>query len=140
MFHLRATVSKVLESNYNRAFSARAYLVIERNGEREYVWEPYVCERSVYQVATLALEENETANELSATQKTILNDYVNEVANIVNDGESAIDENGYITVVLTTERKSVSALTYNGKRVKKFTQSYADGKLTFTFAETDMAA
>lgn len=140
VFHLRATVSKVLESNYNRAFSARAYLVIERNGEREYVWEPYVCERSVYQVATLALEENETANELSATQKTILNDYVNEVANIVNDGESAIDENGYITVVLTTERKSVSALTYNGKRVKKFTQSYADGKLTFTFAETDMAA
>lgn len=154
-FTFRATLISVLEQNYNRAFSARAYLTVEyptANGtETKYVYSDGIETRSVYDVATLALEDNEKTNTLHSLQKSILETYVNRVVNISYDGsvttvisaatspvvtEASVAETGdSITLTLTTTAESFLALTYNGKRIKDFSLEKQSGRLIVTFAK-----
>ncbi len=87
-FTLRVALVSVLEKNYNRDFSARAYLLVSYHGgaTEAYVWDSYIATRSVCQVAQLALDENETKNNLNDTQKSILKAYVGK-ANAATEGE-----------------------------------------------------
>ena len=89
-FTLRVALVSVLEKNYNRDFSARAYLLISYHGgaTTAYVWDSYISTRSVCQVAQLALDENETKNNLNDTQKSILKAYVGK-ANAAAENEEA---------------------------------------------------
>ena len=89
-FTLRAALVSVLEKNYDRAFSARAYLsVCYHGGAAAYVWETYISTRSVCQVAQLALDENAIKNTLNDTQKSILQAYVGKANSETENGEAA---------------------------------------------------
>ncbi|MBO5239919.1 MAG: hypothetical protein J6B56_00675 [Clostridia bacterium] len=149
-FTLYATISQVLLSNYNRAFCARAYVLTE-NGE--YIWVSNIEKRSVYQVATAAMDAHKQNATLNTWQTDILETYINGVANIayqngvtqvvssalspvIEAAETKINGN-FVTVTLITQKTSFSAITYNGKRVKNAQQNYENGVLKITFDETE---
>lgn len=152
-FTLYAVLAKVLEANYNRALCARAY-VLTKNGD--YIWTSNVEKRSVYQVATAIMNEYKQKGNLEDWQTSVVETYLNGVANVTyENGETTVvssalspviteaktEENGnYVTLKLTTQKTSFSAITYNGKRVKNASQSYADGILTITFDKTQAKA
>ena len=154
IFTLYASIVKVLEINYNRAFLARAYLLIDDGGEERYVWDSEIVSRSIYFVASAALEKDKQSQTLKSWQKTILETYVNGVANIGYENgvttvfsesdtiviESAATEiNGrQIVLKLTTTKQKFAAITYNGQRVKSAQQTYAEGVLTVTFEESNL--
>lgn len=145
-FTLYASIVKILQRNYNRPFCARAYVLTE-NGE--YLWASTVEKRSVYQVSTLLMDEYKEKANLETWKTTILETYLNGVVNVTYANETTklvssalspvitaaeVVENGnLVTITLTTQKTSFAAITYNGKRVKNATQSYADGVLTITF-------
>lgn len=152
-FTFYAVIAKVLQSNYNRVFFARAY-VLMANGE--YLWTTNVEYRSVYEVATAIMDKHKEEANLETWQTTILEAYLNGVANVTYENgttqlvSSALspvitaaeaEENGnYVTIKLTTQKTSFAAITYNGKRVKNATQSYDGGILTITFDKTQAKA
>ncbi len=152
-FTLYASIVKILKSNYNRSLYARAYVLTE-NGD--YLWTSNVEKRSVYQVATAIMEIHKEKENLETWKTTIVETYLNGVANVTYENgttkliSSALSpvitaaetvENGnFVTLTLTTQKTSFAAITYNGKRVKNATQSYADGVLTITFDKTQMKA
>lgn len=145
-FTLYASIVKILQRNYNRPFCARAYLLTE-NGE--YLWDSTVEKRSVYQVATSIMEEYKEKANLETWKTVIVETYLNGVANVTHENETtqlvssalspvitaaeAVENGNFVTLTLTTQKTSFAAITYNGKRVKNATQSYADGVLTITF-------
>ena len=153
IFRLHATLSTILESNYNREFSARAYMLVNRNGAEEYLWGTQIESRSVYDVATKALKNHKTDNDLTATQFKILQAYVNGVANVTYDNETAnivceaetpaisaveVRKNGTtVTLVLTTAKERFAAILYNGKRIRGAEQTYTNGTLIVTFTEEE---
>lgn len=153
-FTLYATLANVLESNFNRIFLARAYVLVNYGeNESEYVWTDGTAESSVYEVASTLLAQN---SGFEPWQVQILENYVNKVANIRFDGETvsvvnvsknpaitqatATESNGEVTVVLTTDEESFAAILYNGERIKGAAQSYSDGKLTITFTMQEEVA
>ena len=152
-FTFYAVIAKVLQSNYNRVFFARAYVLME-NGE--YIWTTKVEYRSVYEVATAIMEEHKEKANLETWQTTILEEYLNGVANVTYENGTtqlvssalspvitaaeAVENENVVTLTLTTQKTSFAAITYNGKRVKNATQSYADGILTITFDKTQAKA
>lgn len=152
-FTFYAVIAKVLQSNYNRVLFARAYVLME-NGE--YIWTTNVEYRSVYEVATAIMDEYKEKANLETWQTTIVETYLNGVANVTyEDGMTKVlssalspvitaaeaEETGnYVTIKLTTQKTSFAAITYNGKRVKNATQSYSDGILTITFDKTQAKA
>ena len=149
-FTFRATIISVLEQNYNRAFSARAYLTAQTNdGESRYIWCDGIETRSVYQVATLALDDDSDKNTLTTSQKIVLQTYVNKVANITYDGNtvtivsavstpaitavSATKTGETVTLYLQTSKSNFLALTYNGVRIKDFSVQVRENGLTIIF-------
>ena len=145
-FTFYAVIAKILQSNYNRAFCARAYVL---TADGEYIWASYVESRSVYQVASLIMDEYKEKANLETWQINILEEYLNGVANItyqkgttkvvssalspVITAAEVVESGNLVTITLTTQKTSFTAITYNGNRIKNATQSYADGVLTITF-------
>lgn len=137
-FTLNAAITEVLARNYNRTFAARAYIVLDYHGTETYVWEDYTEERTVYYVAGQALQKGG----VNDTQKKILQTYIDGVMVIAYDGTQTVVESEKVTaaettvsgtqttVRLTTTTTSIGAVTYNGERVKTYSQAYADGVLT----------
>lgn len=154
IFTLYATIVKVLAINYNREFLARAFVLVNDGAQEKYVWDSYICSRSVYYVATTALNTDKQTPTLKGWQKTILSNYVDGVANIAFDGESStvvsatntnVIESVQTQIVgekiilrLTTLQERFSAITYNGMRVKGATQTYVNGVLTVVFKESNL--
>ncbi len=154
IFTLYASIVKVLEINYNRTFSARAYILTDDGDEGVYVWDSPIVSRSVYYVASAALEKDKHDQALENWQKTILETYVNGVANITfENGVTSILSQADISVIesaetesngneivirLTTKRQKFSGITYNGKRVKNAVQTYINGVLTIAFSLDDL--
>lgn len=145
-FTLYATIVKVLQSNYNREFCARAYLLTE-NGA--YVWSSKIETRSVHEVATAVMEQHKQKNDLKTWQSTIIETYLNGVAEITyENGRTSVVSvalspviasaqatlNGdSVSLTLPTAKTSFACITYNGKRIKNATQTYQNGILTITF-------
>ncbi len=152
-FTLYASIVKVLQTNYNRAFCARAYLLVDNGVDGgEYVWCSATEKRSVYEVATAAIERDRTEGKLLGWQTDILEIYINGVANIAyQDGvatvlcsasvpavkEVRVSVSGnVVTLVLTTQIQNFPGILYNGKRVRNAEQAYENGELTVVFDES----
>ena len=149
-FTLKATVGKVVESNYNRSYSARAYLVMNFGGINVYLWEDNIVQRSPYALASAALEN--AGENISSTHKAILQSYVDSVLNIEYNGTNAtlIDKTGKqesvllshiitdntVTIRIQTSITEFLCVTYNGMRIKESTQTYEDGVLIVTFQQS----
>ena len=149
-FTLTATIVKVLKSNYNRPFAARAYTVFNYGEGSVYLWDSFIETRSVYEVASNALEKyTETPSLFNENQLKILKGYVNGVANIVyENGEarvvSVLDspiitrvsvsvDGAIVTLRLQTEVTYFGAVTYNGIRIKNSEHPHENGVLTVNF-------
>lgn len=148
-FTLYATIVKMLKSNYNRSLCARAYVLTESG---EYLWGSTIEKRSVYQVATTIMEIHKEEENLETWKATIVETYLNGVANVAYENGTTklvssalspvitaaetVESGNLVTLTLTTQKTLFAAITYNGKRVKNATQSYADGILTITFDKT----
>ncbi len=144
---LRATITTVRQTNYNRTFVARAYVVVE-NGESEKVVYADLKdsnERTVYYVAKAAYDKE---SELNASQKLIAKGYIDSVLAIetVDGGYTAVTgnvtnvsvayENNSATITATTTVNEFYGLQLNGVNYsyKELEQSYADGILTIKVA------
>lgn len=149
-FTLTATIVKVLKSNYNRPFAARAYTVFNYGEGSVYLWDSFIETRSVYEVASNALEKyTETPSLFNENQLKILKGYVNGVANIVYEngearvvsvldspiitGVSVSVDGAIVTLRLQTEVTYFGAVTYNGIRIKNSEQTHENGVLTVKF-------
>lgn len=143
--NLLASVITVNPKNYTRVFAARAYMLVQFGEQTHYVWDSYIEERSVYEVAFTALETD--GENIPEAEKKVLETYVNGVANIRFDGKNAtvvsVDGNPLyscsvtqndtqITIELDKET-AFSGLIYNGNRIAHFSQSVIDGKTVITF-------
>lgn len=80
------TLTNVLYTNYNRAFSALAYATVTyEDGDTATVTTAYDVQknsRSIYQVAVKA--SNDTTEDYTTTQRGILNSYISYTVNLVN--------------------------------------------------------
>lgn len=80
------TLTNVLYTNYNRAFSALAYATVTyEDGDTATVTTAYDAQknsRSIYQVAVKA--SNDTTEDYTTTQRGILNSYISYTVNLVN--------------------------------------------------------
>ena len=148
-FTLYATLAKVLQTNYNRTFCARAYLLTQ---DGTYVWDSEMIRRSVYEVATSVMDEHKEKSTLKTWQVNIIETYLDGVANItyknglatvdtsalspVITAVEAVENSGLVTLSLTTGTTRFACITYNGKRIKNANQSYQNGILTVTFYVT----
>ena len=149
-FTLSATIIKVLKSNYNRPFAARAYAVMNYGEGSVYLWDSFIETRSVYEVASNALEKYEEEPSLfDESQVKILKGYVNDVANIAyENGEARVVsvlespvitsvrvsvDGEIVTMQLQTEVSYFGAVTYNGIRIKNSEQTHENGVLTVKF-------
>lgn len=145
-FTLYGSIVKVLEQNYNRAFSARAYLRVQQGENTVYVWDEYIQSSSVYEVAQKAYQDNIKQDDKTilecylnnvldisrtATDTTLLGPVVNKPATLV----SCIVDCGVVTVTLQTDKECFPCVSYNGTRIKNANQTYADGQLYIQFQE-----
>lgn len=151
LFKMNVAIVNVLDGNYNRVFSARAYAVVEYATGADYVWEDKIENRSVYQVATNALNDENRDTVFTEAQITLLESYVNGVVNVTYDGTTATIvcaaetpainaatvsiSDGVVTITLTTEVTRFFAITYNGVRIRGAGQVSGDGTLIVTFLE-----
>ena len=146
-FHLYASIVRVLERNYNRSFSARAYALVRQGENSVYVWDSHIQTSSINEVAEKAYQDD-----LPDWQKKILKTYLNSVLSISCDGANATLDSEIgneitllafersdtiVTVTIKTDKETLPCLTYNGERIKTFTYVYADGEATVTFEVTE---
>lgn len=148
-FALSVSVVDILKRNYNRPFIARAYAVLNWGEGSVYAWDSFIETRSVYEVASLAIQKHAETPLFDTQQLKILKSFVNGVANIAyENGETkvvsvldspaiqgvsmqAVGES--VTLFLETETEYFSAITFNGVRLTDCEQSYAGGILTVKF-------
>ncbi len=145
-FTLYGSIIKVLEQNYNRAFSARAYLRIQQGENIVYVWDEHIQSSSVYEVAQKAYQDN-----IDKDEKTILECYLNNVLDICHTSVdttligpvvdksatlvSCVIDRGVVTVTIQTDKEQFPCVSYNGTRIKNANQTYEDGRLYIQFQE-----
>lgn len=147
-FTLYGSIVKVLEKNYNREFSARAYLRVQQGDTVVYVWDEHIQSSSVYEVAQKAYADN-----IKEEYKTILEAYLNGVLDISNTQSGAqiigpvankpatllscMVEARVVTLVLETQKERFACISYNGVRIKNANQTYQEGKLYIQFQEVN---
>lgn len=161
LFKLYTSIVKLNASNYNRTYCARGYITVLYKSGQARVWTDNIEKRSIYEVASNMLTAPREETKLVDWQITILESYVNGVANISYDASTGIatvisaattpviqaakvtvSEYGTVKLVLTTSVSNFLAVTYNGKRVIYSGQSYDEenGKLTVTFSQSSLTA
>ncbi len=144
-----ATIANLIATNYNRDFSARAYLLTATG---EYLWEDVIEERTVYEVAVMALTAEDASEKLTAVQEQTLEHYINGVVDVYYYGESVgfrvytknspIEIYSYswtnegLHLALKTELTGLTCLNYNNERITKRTEEVRDGYLHVTFEAT----
>ena len=87
----RATIQTVKLANYNRAYAARAYIIVlYEDGTTEYVYGDYneANARTIYEVATAAYKDAEAS--YTNAQREILKQYTSTVASLVFDAETGV--------------------------------------------------
>ena len=152
-FQLSASFLRLKEQNFNKVFCARGYVSVCYASGIERIYTENVETRSIYEVATNALKASET-EKFEDWQITVLDKYVNSVANIVYDEVTQTAQNiciskapiiekvdvvvnaqGIVTVSLKTSTTRFLAVTYNGKRALSSLQEYDKerGVLTLWF-------
>ena len=150
IFKFNVAIVRLLNGNYNRSFSARVYTIVEYENDREYVWENKIESRSLYEVASNALKDENKDTVFTSDQITLLKSYVNSIADIryaganvtiVNATETpiitaasvTISEDGIITIVATTTVERFFGVIYNGIRIRNAGQRAGDGTVTISF-------
>ncbi len=150
IFKLNVAIVKMLDGNYNRAFSARAYTIVEYASGADYVWENKIESRSIYEVASNALQDENKESVFTSDQITLLQSYVNSIADISFDGTSvtiisvaqtpvitaasvSINEDGVVTIVVTTTATRFFGVIYNGVRIRGSGQITGEGTVTLSF-------
>lgn len=145
-FTLYGSIVKVLEKNYNRAFSARAYLRVQQGDTIVYVWDEHMQSSSVYEIAQKAYADN-----IKQEDKKILEAYLNGVLDISNTQSGAqiigpviskpatliscTVDSQVVTLIVETDKESFPCISYNGIRIKNVNQTYQEGKLYIQFQE-----
>ncbi len=156
IFKFNVAIVRLLNGNYNRSFSARVYTIVEYENDREYVWENKIESRSLYEVASNALKDENKDTVFTSDQITLLKSYVNSIADIRYDGANvmivnatespaitaasvriSVDADGkeIVTIVATTTVERFFGVIYNGIRIHA-TQRAGDGTVTITFNPT----
>ena len=149
IFKLNVAIGKMLVANYNRDFSSRAYVIVEYASGTDYVWGTKIESRSLYQVASNALTDENKDTIFTSAQITLLESYINSIADIRFDGEtvtvisaarvpiirlaSVTVSDNIITIVLETTATQFYGVLYNGERIRGAGQILGDGTLTITF-------
>ena len=157
-FKLYTSLVRIKTQNFNRTYCSRAFVTALYKSGLEYVYTDNISSRSVYEVATIALNTDKENPKLQPWQKSILENYINGVANISYDPATLkaqvvsvcdnpaiksvqvrISANGTIYLDLHTSVTNFLAVTYNGKRVKSPGQTYQNGVLTISFNESALS-
>ncbi len=150
VFKLNIALINVLQRNFNRAFSARVYAKIKYATGEDYVWGEKIENRSVYQVASNALNDENRETIFTDSQIELLQSYTQMVLNLHYDGENVtlinvgatltsappqiiVLENN-VTIRLTTAITSIPCVSYNGNRVRYFEDGWENGVLTISFS------
>jgi hypothetical protein len=150
-FKLNVAIVKMLVANYNRDFSSRAYVIVNYASGTDYVWGTKIESRSLYEVASNALKDENKENVFTSAQITLLESYVNSIADIRFDGETvsivcaarvpvitsatvAIADN-LVTITVATSVTNFYGVLYNGERIRGAGQILGEGILKITFLQ-----
>ena len=150
-FKLNVAIVKMLVANYNRDFSSRAYVIVNYASGADYVWGTKIESRSLYEVASNALKDENKENVFTSAQITLLESYVNSIADIRFDGEMvsivcaarvpvitsatvAIADN-LVTITVETSVTNFYGVLYNGERIRGAGQILGEGILTITILQ-----
>lgn len=142
-FDVYATMENVSARNFNRNYSARAYLKVDFGYGEQYIWDDTIVERNAYYLSMMALESELPSKEY----ETLFTEFINEILNVTYDGNNVylitptesiqeikvVETGESVTIFLQTQIARFSGVIYNGKRVKGSIQTYENGTLIVEF-------